>query len=276
KRHGDANYLRALGGEWGFTLDVVGPVTRDGEIVSSTRIRRLLAAGQVEAANRLLGHRFALTACLPNDLSVRVDVKRQLPRDGSYECAVTNPVVSGTNGGQQTVPCDAHIAGDTIRLAGDEIQLRALSGAAVTVEFVRERTSPSGDYEEIGHTADVALRVRASSLAELLRHAARGMFALMADTSAVQANSEQTIEVSGADNETLLVNWLSELLFLSETTHHVFTDFDVQLVAPDRVRGIARGGPAGEIRKQIKAVTFHDLRIEQRDGMYETTIVFDI
>jgi riboflavin kinase/FMN adenylyltransferase len=56
KRQGDAVFLRELGAEWGFAVQVVEPLLLGGEIVSSTRIRRLLREGRLDEANELLGH----------------------------------------------------------------------------------------------------------------------------------------------------------------------------------------------------------------------------
>ena len=64
KRHGNAQFLQQLGTEWGFSVDVLEPVMVDGEIVSSTRIRKLLDGGSLEAATRLLGHRPTLSGVL--------------------------------------------------------------------------------------------------------------------------------------------------------------------------------------------------------------------
>ena len=262
KRQGDENYLRALGGEWGFQVEAVDAVQADGGTVSSTRIRRLLSEGRIAEVNRLLGHPCMAVGVLNADLSLTTEPKRLLPADGLYPC-----VVKTTDG--RVLQCRAHIDAGVIRLSADE----PLPTGNIVLEFTGERAA---NYEEIEHTADVALRVRAPTLPDLLCHAARGMFALMADLSQVNPASEHALEAAGADPETLLVNWLSELLYLSETTRQVFSEFEVNFIAPERVRGVARGGPVREIRKQIKAVTFHDLRIEQRDGQFETTVVFDI
>jgi riboflavin kinase/FMN adenylyltransferase len=61
-RAGTAETLRALGARFGFGVDVVGPVEApgDGEKVSSTRLRELLAAGDMRAAHLLLGRPYAL------------------------------------------------------------------------------------------------------------------------------------------------------------------------------------------------------------------------
>lgn len=59
-RTGDADLLRRVGERQGFALDVVSMVGGESEVISSTRIRALLAAGDVEGAADLLGRRFEL------------------------------------------------------------------------------------------------------------------------------------------------------------------------------------------------------------------------
>jgi len=121
------------------------------------------------------------------------------------------------------------------------------------------------------------LRVRARSLEKLFCLAARGMFALMTEATAVATASEIALDVNAPDRETLLVDWLSELLFQYEMTGLVFREFDLTITPGWQLRGKARGGPPrAEMRKHIKAVTFHDLHIDEHDGVYETTVVFDI
>jgi SHS2 domain-containing protein len=131
-------------------------------------------------------------------------------------------------------------------------------------------------FEEVEHTADVAIRVWGRDLAELFAHAAHGMACQMADADAVGRTIERTIDLTAYDAETLLVAWLGELLYLSERDGCVFTDFDMLEVTPGRLRAVARGGPVTRHRQQIKAATFSDLEIVRTDAGYETTVVFDV
>ena len=131
-------------------------------------------------------------------------------------------------------------------------------------------------FEEVEHTADVALRVWGRDLKELFVNAARGMAWLLADPETVEPTTEVSLDLEGFDAETLLVTWLGELLYYNETEGLVFTEFDLREVTPTHLRGIARGGVPGETRRHIKAVTFHDLNIRSTDRGLETTIVFDV
>jgi SHS2 domain-containing protein len=131
-------------------------------------------------------------------------------------------------------------------------------------------------FEEVDHTADIAIRVWGRDLAELFANGAYGMACQMADLDAVNQEVEHLIELEAYDAETLLVSWLGELLYVSERDGCVFTDFDVLEVTPTRLRAIVRGGPVRERRQHIKAATFSDLKIVRTGEGYEATIVFDV
>ena len=131
-------------------------------------------------------------------------------------------------------------------------------------------------FEEVEHTADIAIRVWGRDLAELFANAAYGMARQLVDPDDVKLTVEQLVQLEAYDEETLLVSWLGELLYLGEREGCVFTNFDVLAIAPTRLRAVARGGPATEHGQHIKAVTFNDLEILRTGDGYETTIVFDV
>ena len=140
-------------------------------------------------------------------------------------------------------------------------------------------------FEEIEHTADWALRVRGPTVAALFAAAARGMFSLLTDLTHVVAQRHVEFELRSGDTETLLVDWLNELLYRAEQEHLVFTRFDITLLEipgptppanAARLRATVHGGPAPELQKTIKAATFSGLDI-RRDGTgYMTELVFDV
>jgi SHS2 domain-containing protein len=131
-------------------------------------------------------------------------------------------------------------------------------------------------FEEIEHTADIAIRVWGRDLAEVFANSAYGMACQLADPAEVGQIIEQSVELDAYDVETLLVSWLSELLYLGEREECVFTDFDLFEVTPTRLRAAVRGRTVQEQRRHIKAVTFSDLEIIQTDEGYETVVVFDV
>jgi len=134
----------------------------------------------------------------------------------------------------------------------------------------------SEGFEEVEHTADIAIRVWGRDLAELFANAAYGMAHQLGDPDAAKPSVEELVELEAYDKETLLVSWLGELLYLGEREGCIFTDFDVLELTPTRLRAVARGGPVQRHGQHIKAVTFSDLEILRTGDGYETTIVFDV
>jgi len=131
-------------------------------------------------------------------------------------------------------------------------------------------------FEEIPHTADVALHVWGQDLAQLFVHAAQGLAWLIADPAGVEPACELLLELSAYDTETLLVAWLSELLYLHERDGLVFVEFDLQEVSSTHLAATVRGGEAQETRRHIKAVTFSELDVRGTERGLETNIVFDV
>jgi SHS2 domain-containing protein len=131
-------------------------------------------------------------------------------------------------------------------------------------------------FEEIEHTADWALHVRGCDLRELFINAALGMATLVADVNTIKPNIERQIDLEEFDVETLLVSWLSELLWFNEETDAVFVRYEIETLTPTRLKAMVWGGRASSQWKHIKAVTFHDLQISKTDDGYEVTVVFDV
>ncbi len=131
-------------------------------------------------------------------------------------------------------------------------------------------------FAEIEHTADAALLVWGADLPALFVNAARGLAWLQADPASVTPTVAVPVELTADDVETLLVAWLGELLYLGERDGVVFTDFDLAEVSPTHLRGTAYGGPPGERRRPVKAVTFSRLAVRPGPRGLETPIVFDV
>lgn len=134
--------------------------------------------------------------------------------------------------------------------------------------------APQG-HRELEHTADWALEVWAPSLAGLLDEAARGMYALMGVVLAGGPRERRRIELEAADRETLLVDFLAELLYLAESEGLAFDDLELE-VADGRLAASLEGAPIAAHTKEIKAVTYHRLEVRHSDQGLETLIVFDV
>jgi SHS2 domain-containing protein len=136
------------------------------------------------------------------------------------------------------------------------------------------------DYEILDHTADVCIRVYGKSLSELLKNAALAMMAIITDRERIKPSQALEIKAMGETKEELLVHWLGEILFLHQVKKMVFQDFDVSLVSETELKGKAFGEHIDmerhEICLDIKAVTYHKLKIEHANDKLKVDMIFDI
>ena len=137
------------------------------------------------------------------------------------------------------------------------------------------RTQRSAPYEEIEHTADWSFRVRGDDLPDLFANAARALSAMEA-TSTTECALTREVRVEGLDRESLLVNWLNELLHLSHTRREAYSGFDFLELNDTHLRARIQGRSAADARRLIKAVTFHNLEVKRTGAGWEAMLVLDV
>jgi len=134
-------------------------------------------------------------------------------------------------------------------------------------------------YEVINHTADIGIIAHGSDLAVLFSNAALGMLSLLIDVSTLRPDLTREIRLEAVDSETLLVEWLNELLYIIYGENLVLCKFDIS-IDEDRLTARCFGCEVGlknhRFQREIKAATYHDLEIVARDGEYSARIIFDI
>ena len=137
------------------------------------------------------------------------------------------------------------------------------------------------DYREIEHTADVGLELEAPDLKAAFELAAASMFDLMCDLDGVGDDVCRTVRVRArdADLENMMVRWLTELLFVFESEGLLLSGFDVR----ELKSGAIEASVAGErfdpsrhaFKTELKAVTYHDMAVEEVDGRWHVRVIFD-
>lgn len=142
-------------------------------------------------------------------------------------------------------------------------------------------TGPRPRYEPLEHTAEAGLIARGATLAEAFANAAEGMYALIVDLDGIEERETRELALEGESPEALLVDWLLELVFLTETEDLVFRRFEVAELSKTRLHGRAWGERFDPERHRahnvmVKAVTQHLLEIAQEDGGYRVRVLFDI
>jgi len=130
-------------------------------------------------------------------------------------------------------------------------------------------------YREIEHTADWELEVWAPNLEGLLEQSARGMYVLSGALLKDIPRQERNLLIPFSDPESLLVEFLSELLYFGESEGLGFDQFDIQIEG-STLHGVAIGAPFEVLEKEIKAVTFHNLEVRPTERGLGVRIVFDV
>jgi SHS2 domain-containing protein len=135
-------------------------------------------------------------------------------------------------------------------------------------------------YEIFEHTADVGIRVRAEGLEELFVDAARGLFSIMvANVEGVRAVEEVTFQLRAANIEELLHDWLAELLYSFHARRLVLSDFNVcvtDTLLSARSLGESIDPIRHEIGDEVKAITWHALKVEQTGDGWLAEVIVDV
>lgn len=132
-------------------------------------------------------------------------------------------------------------------------------------------------FEELDHTADVAIKAYGRSRKEIFENAAAAMFSLITDLRTVRARGEVRVRTKGDDLGQLMVHWLQELLYAHDAQGLLFSRFDVSvrgLNLSARARGEAIDKGRHPLKLSLKAVTYNNLVVDPRKGY--ATVVFDI
>jgi SHS2 domain-containing protein len=135
-------------------------------------------------------------------------------------------------------------------------------------------------FEIFEHTADLGLRVQAADREALFAEAARALFSvLVVNLGEVRGVQTKAFTIEGGDDDYLLFDWLSELLYTFDTERVLLSQFDVQLTG-EGVRATCRGEPIDPSRHQldheVKAITYHELKVEQVADGWRAEVIVDI
>jgi SHS2 domain-containing protein len=135
-------------------------------------------------------------------------------------------------------------------------------------------------YETFDHTADLGLRIQASDLNSLFQEAAMAMFStIVDDLNSVNPGECFEIAIEGTDREFLLFDWLRELLYRFDAEHRLFSKFEVR-VTSEGLTASAWGEPIDPERHvlghEVKAITYHELKVQQTADGWLAEVIVDI
>lgn len=129
-------------------------------------------------------------------------------------------------------------------------------------------------------TADAAFIAYGKDLNELFANAALAMFEVMVDTKNVEKKIERKVKVEGDGLESLMFNWLNELLFYVDAENLVFSEFNVKVDEEEmKLEAVCKGEEISEkheTKAHVKACTYHKLEIKKEDDVWKVTVILDI
>jgi SHS2 domain-containing protein len=139
-------------------------------------------------------------------------------------------------------------------------------------------------YRYLEHTADIKFLAYGNTLEEVFENAALAMFNVIIDTTKVSGETEREVSLTSPDLESLLVDWLSELLYLFEVDEIIFWKFRVDEIREVDGKYSIKALASGEeyypeshpFETEIKAVTYNQLEIEKTAEGWKAQVVVDI
>ena len=131
-------------------------------------------------------------------------------------------------------------------------------------------------FKELEHTADWAIQVWAPDLSTLFVKAAEGMNFLSEIQLEERKKIKRSVSFDSSELETLLVMFLEEILFFSEHHGIGFDRFEVKISDGYSLNSKLFGAKIIKSTKEIKAVTFHNMKVSQTESGFEVLIVFDV
>ena len=139
---------------------------------------------------------------------------------------------------------------------------------------------PKKDFETIDHTGDVAVIVYGDDLKQLFSNAALALFSLVTDPESIRQELQRDVKITTEDKDSLLVEWLNELIYLFDAEHILFGRFDIERLTDNSLKASCYGENADPLRHRIrlgvKAATYHMLKIDKGSNGYKVQIIFDI
>jgi SHS2 domain-containing protein len=126
----------------------------------------------------------------------------------------------------------------------------------------------------------VGIRAYGSSMSEAFENCALGMMSLMLDLEKIRLERRVRLTAQGREPESLLVSWLSEILYRVEAEGWAFGSFEVSELDDTTVEGWGEGEPLEPSRHatgvEIKAPTYHMLELKEEEGRWTAQVIFDV
>jgi len=135
-------------------------------------------------------------------------------------------------------------------------------------------------FEILDHTADIGIIAYGTDFEELFSNAGLALFSLITDLGSIQDRLHLDLEVRSEDRDSLLVDWLNELIYCFDSKHVLFNRFDIETMTNSALKATCYGEDFDpnkhRIKTGVKAATYHMLRLDTDGNGYKAQIILDI
>jgi SHS2 domain-containing protein len=135
-------------------------------------------------------------------------------------------------------------------------------------------------FEVIDHTADVGIIAYGADIEELFSNAGLALFSLITELESIENRFHLDLEVRGEDIDSLLIEWLNELIYLFDVKHILFGRFDITNFTHNVLQATCYGENFNAIKHTIKvgvkAATYHMLKFDKSDDGFQAQVILDI
>jgi len=135
-------------------------------------------------------------------------------------------------------------------------------------------------FEIIDHVADVGIVAYGTDAEELFSNAALALFSLITEPESIEEKLHLSLEVRSESRDSLLVEWLNELIYIFDVERILFNRFDIRRLTHNELEATCYGEGIDSMKHKIKigvkAATYHMLKLEQNGDGYKAQIILDI
>ena len=135
-------------------------------------------------------------------------------------------------------------------------------------------------FEILDHTADTGIIAYGTDAKELFSNAALALFSLITEIEGIQERLHLDLELGSENRDSLLVDWLNELIYCFDSKHILFKRFDIESLTHRALKATCYGEDFDpnkhRIKTGVKAATYHMLRLDTDDSGYRAQVILDI
>lgn len=135
-------------------------------------------------------------------------------------------------------------------------------------------------YRVLEHPSDTGIEAFGRNPRDAFRQATLGLLAIIVDPASVVPSIRREMVITGSDVENLLVKWLSEILYLYDGEDFLTSDVEIDRLSATELRAVISGEHIDphkhRLRTDVKAITYHQLHVDERPDGCTVTVYFDI